>query len=187
MKNKDNVKTFLIIAIMFFIPLLVLFPQLINGSNDTIIIFITFAIADLFLWGMFVRHIIRSTKRKKIIQEGKEYIATYISYKFAMSLNNIPYYYITYFWKNEYGATQEGESLGYYSAEEVEIYRDAQKFKIKVMGSESAIISKSSELMEKSKVCINENNSEVVCEYCLSFFSKLSDQCPYCGANRKKD
>ena len=173
---------FLIFAVVFTLPMFLMFPDVVSGEIPIVAVLI-FGFMDLLLWGLFFSQIVKAIKSKKIEKDGTEFTATFVSYASNVSVNNVPMFYITYVWENEQGERIEGKSSSDYTIQEAEAFERAKKFQIKAIGNQSIIISKPSLLVAEFKGEVT-TDGKAVCEYCSSVFDIQQDKCPHCGATR---
>ena len=175
---------FLIFAIVFTLPMILLFAD--KASVDAPIpAIIIFTVVDMLMWALFVGSVVKSIKNKKVADKGKEYTATFVSFATNLMVNNVPMFFITYVWENENGEKIEGKSASDYTIHEAEAFERAKHFKIKVLGNDSIIVTQPSQLIAQFKVETPKTQDKIVCEYCNSLYSAEKTKCPSCGAQRK--
>ena len=184
MKNKLWM-IFLFFAVIFSLATTLMFTN-VSVENIPFAAIAIFLIFDLVLWGLFAWQLINNIKLKKVMKEGKEYTATFVSCSSNLRVNGVAMYNITYFWTNDMGEHMEGKSLSTYTRFEAEAFRIAKTFKIKASGKDSAIISKPSELIKDQVEDGVMEKSDIICQYCGSVYGKDEKKCPNCGSSRAK-
>lgn len=158
------------------------------GSSPTTTIFLVFTGVDIIIWGVAIFLVVKEIKNRKILKNGKVYIATYVSSGSNVKVNGMPMFHIKYFWENENGEMFEEKSGHDYTYMEAMAFETAKTFKVKAANGKSVIYSTPAELVklntknEKTKLKQEEN---IKCEYCGSLYSSKKTQCPSCGATRK--
>lgn len=174
---------FLFFAIIFTLPTILMITSM-PGEDFPFIGILIFAFFDIILWALFFSGVVKSVRNKRVITNGTEFTATFVSFGSNVAVNNVPMFYITYTWKNEQGEQKEGKSSSDYTIHEAEAFEKAKNFKIKVLGKHSAIITKPSELIVKLKDGAISDEGKVSCEYCSAVFNQEENKCPHCGAPR---
>ena len=173
---------FLMFAIVFSLPTVLMITGSM-GDDVPIVGILIFAFFDILLWVLFFSGVVKSIRDKKVIKNGTEFTATFVSFASNVAVNNVPMFYISYVWQDAYGVKKEGKSSSDYTIHEAEAFERAKKFKIKVLGTHSVIITKPSELTAQIKESAT-TQGKVVCEYCSSVYNEKQDKCPHCGAVR---
>ena len=154
---------FLLFAIVFSLPIGFMLTSPANEGMPFFGVLIFIAV-DLMLWAVFFSGIVKSIKHKKIAKKGTEFTAKFVSYASNVAVNNVPMFYISYTWQNEYGEQKEGKSASDYTIHEAEAFEKAKKFKIKVLKNDSIIVTKASELIAKLKDG-SITDGKICCEY----------------------
>lgn len=119
---------------------------------------IAFTFADIALWNKFILLAFKTSKRKKILNEGVEYTATYISHFLVFGNNYKEYFSITYTFDDGYGKTIKTNSDTIYTLAEALAFKKVKTFKIKVDNKNNSVI------ITDPSVLLKENNIEELFE-----------------------
>lgn len=158
-----------------------------EGVQALVIIAVVFGVVDSIFWGVVIFIIIRSVKRKKIKEEGKECTADFLEFSTNTRVNGKSMYKISYIWTDEEGNTHNGTSPSDYYYNEALAFEAAGTFKIKVKDGDSVVISTPQELIRSLKKSENaKQNSKSKCQYCGSVYNVKESRCPSCGASNNR-
>jgi len=181
--KKNNLITFFVLAMFFAFPVALLISEISRGANVPVLFVLPFAFVDLLIWIVFFVNIVRIINGKRILKNGKEFTASFVSFGSNVEINKSPIYFVSYVWENEQGEKKHGKSGSEYTLAEVEAFEIAKTFKIKAVGNKSVIVSNPSLLIADQNTHLSTNGKRF-CEYCNGTYDETANKCPWCGATR---
>ena len=156
------------------------------GEGDKLLFILcgVFTPVDLGFWCAVICLLVKEIRIGKLEKNGEEYEATMLSYGSNLQVNNIPMYFVTYYWINDKGEHKEGKSRSVFTHHEVLMLEEAKTFKIKARGDLSVIVSTPAQLNTESNNKHYEKERINKCPYCGTRYKKDSYSCHKCGASR---
>ncbi|MBE5736263.1 MAG: hypothetical protein E7356_02760 [Clostridiales bacterium] len=187
---KDNM--FLIFALFFLIPVIVLIVEFITTTNREVelyVFIIIFSLVDLVLWIIAIKQINNNVKVLLVDRRGREYDATVIGIsEEGCDADGLGKYAVSYKWLDENDVEYNSTTEYIYSHEEAYFLLKMSVVKIKARGKFSVIISNPKNSCDVPKSIANKVASHMdyrkrtLCEYCNKPISKVSKRCPHCKA-----
>lgn len=164
-----------------------------SKNNGQIIIVLIFGSVSALLWvlvfGVGMTNIKRLKLEKKVLLEGKEYIATVSDINTTLTINGVPRYKIIYSWIGEDGRVVTGKTECKYFYQEAIDIKNNKHIIIRAIGPNSVVYklpevdnpgTNLQEILDKSE------QVNYFCEYCGGAISKETKKCDSCGAKLKR-
>ena len=127
-------------------------------------------------------------------KHGVNSVGYYIDMYSNVTINNVPYYKIKFYWEKPDGTRMNSTSDSDYTHNEAQYFCTQGKFRIRSKGDNAVIVEQPFEMIEKSgkpfelleTADLPDTNEPVYCEYCGCYLKAEDSKCPNCGAPVKK-
>ena len=167
-----------------------------KGNNSILIIGIVFEVVACGGLAAFVINIVKAVKRGKVKANGQEAVGYFSSMGVGIRVNDVPQYFVSYYWKSPEGQVFNGKTESIYSRNEAQYYANRKTFSIKTIGEESVLVEKpfTHGTLEQNLAAPNNGYGQaaqpqqtfVNCPYCGCTMTPNEHKCPGCGAPMRK-
>ncbi len=167
-----------------------------DGNGSLLIVGIIFEVVACGGLAAFVVNIVKAAKRGKVKANGQEAVGYFSSMGVGIRVNDVPQYFVSYYWKSPEGQVFNGKTESTLSRNEAQYYANRKTFAIRTIGEESVIVEKpfTHGTLEQNLATPNNSYGQgtqpqqtfINCPYCGCTMAPDEHKCPGCGAPMRK-